>query len=174
MPLILDIRQAKALKRKKRVKKLRPVKSPAMAQKLLQQQTERLWEQIIFPSLERIKQAVTNGVDLEQLSQLLQQEMEQAAWMYGMETEQIVDMWRLTVDKLTKIKLNAVLNRSLGIDLTAVLDDPSVAEALAVGAFQAEELIKTMPTKVMGQVAQAVMANMRGIPLPEGRSFFSR
>lgn len=174
MPLILDIKQAKKLSRKKRMRKMRPVKSPAMAEKLLQKKTENLWQYVIFPSIERIKTAISQGAGFDQISLIMERELEQAEWLYGAEAGQIIDMWRLAVDRTTRAKMNAALSKSLGIDITTVLDDPTVAEALAVGAFQAEELIKTMPTKVMGQVAQAVMANMRGVPLPEGRSLLDQ
>ncbi len=174
MPLILDMQQAKALSRKKRIKKIRPQRPPVQAAKLLQQKTERLWAQVIAPSIERIKKAIENGANQEQISRLLQQELDQTQWMYGADVESIVDMWRLAVDQLTKRKMNAALNRSLGIDITAVLDDSTIKDALSIGAFEAEELIKTMPTKVMGQVADAVMKNMRGIPLPEGRTLLDQ
>jgi uncharacterized protein with gpF-like domain len=172
--LMLDLKQAKSLSRKKRIRRMRPVKSPVMAEKLLRKKTEDLWQYIIMPSLERIKTAISQGAGLEQLSAMMEQELKQAEWLYGAEAGQVIDMWRLAVDRTTRAKMNAALNQSLGIDISTVLDDPMVAEALAVGAFRAEELIKTMPTKIMGQVADAVMRNMRGVPLPEGRSLLDQ
>jgi uncharacterized protein with gpF-like domain len=174
MPLILDIEQAKKLQRKKRIKRLRPVKRPALAEKLLRQKTEDLWRRVIFPSLERIKWAIQQGQSREQLTILLDQELQQAALLYDTDTETIVNMWRLAVDQMTRVKINAALHNALGIDMTSVFDEPEIREAMMAGAWEAESLIKTMPTKVMGQVADAVMKNMRGIPLPEGRSLLDQ
>jgi len=174
MPIILDIDQAKVLRRKKRIKRLQPVKSPVQAERDLRIRTEQLWARVIFPSLERIKTAIDSGMGQEQLANLLEYELNQAQWAYGAETGEIVDMWRLAVDRRTRAKLNAALGKSLGIDITAVLDEPEVAEALSMGAWEAEQLIVTMPTKVMGDVADAVMKNMRGVPLPEGRNLMEQ
>ena len=174
MPLILDINQAKTLSRKKRAKKLAPVRSPSKAERILRIRTEQLWDKVIMPSLERIKAAIASGVNQGQLSMILERELSQAQWFYGAEVDQIVDMWRLATDQMTRAKLNDALRRSLGIDITTILDDPTVAQAMAMGAWEAESLIKTMPTKLMGDVAQAVMANFRGVPLPEGRSLLEQ
>ena len=174
MPLILDINQAKTLSRKKRSKKLAPVRSPSKAERILRIRTEQLWDKVIMPSLERIKAAIASGVNQGQLSMILERELSQAQWFYGAEVDQIVDMWRLATDQITRVKLNDALRRSLGIDITTILDDPTVAQAMAMGAWEAESLIKTMPTKLMGDVAQAVMANFRGVPLPEGRSLLEQ
>ena len=174
MPLILDINQAKALSRKKRAKKLAPVRSPSKAERILRIRTEQLWDKVIMPSLERIKAAIASGVNQGQLSMILERELSQAQWFCGAEVDQIVDMWRLATDQMTRAKLNDALRRSLGIDITTILDDPVVAQAMAMGAWEAESLIKTMPTKLMGDVAQAVMANFRGVSLPEGRSLLEQ
>jgi len=153
---------------------LRPVRSPAMAEKLLRKKTEELWQKVIFPAIDRLKWAISSGMSPEQLTVLVDQELRQAELMYDVDTETIVNMWRLAVDRMTRAKLNASLTNTLGIDITPVLDEPVVREALIVGSWQAESLIKTMPTKVMGQVADAVMKNMQGVPLPEGRSLLDQ
>jgi uncharacterized protein with gpF-like domain len=174
MPLILDINQAKTLSRKKRSKKLAPVRSPSQAERILRIKTEQLWEKVIFPSLERIKWAIGAGYSINQLTILVDQELQNAVWMYGVEAETIVGMWQLAVNNITRAKINAALTRSLGIDITPILDDPKTKEALLIGSWEAESLIKTMPTKLMGDVAQAVMENFRGVPLPEGRSLLEQ
>lgn len=174
MALVLDIQQVKKLQRTKRVKRMRRIRPPVMAEKLLRQKTEQLWQKVIFPAIARLKWAISSGMAPEQLTGLVDQELRQAQLMYEVDTETIVNMWRLAVDQMTRARLNAALNNTLGVDLTPVLDDPTVREALLVGSWKAEELIKTMPTKVMGQVAQAVMDNMRGVPLPEGRSLLDQ
>jgi len=172
--LVLDLRQAKRFSRKKRIRRMRPVKSPAIAEKLLRQKTEQLWEFAIMPSLDRIKRAIESGIGGEQLSSLIEAELDQISYVYQTDAGIIIDMWRLAVDRITRTKMNAALQRSLGVDITAVLDDPIVSEALAVGAMNAENLIVTMPTKLMGEVAMAVQANMRGVPLPGGRSLLDQ
>lgn len=174
MPIIIDIKQAQKLQRKKKLRKVPPIKSPVKAERFLKQRTEQLWEQVINPSLERIKRAVQQGMGQEQLAELLDAELKQAVWMYDVEADEIVDMWRLAVDKLTRVKMNAALSKSLGIDISAMLDEPEIAQALAIGGFEAAALIKTMPSKAIGQVADAVMKNMRGIPLPEDRSLMQQ
>jgi hypothetical protein len=129
--LILDLKQAKRFSRKKRIRRMRPVKSPALAEKLLRQKTEQLWQFAILPSLDRIKTAIQSGIGGDYLSNMIESELDQIVSAYEADAGMIVDMWRLAVDRITRTKLNAALQRSLGIDIRAITDDPMVSEALA-------------------------------------------
>jgi len=140
----------------------------------MRKRLDELWSKSIFPTVERIKQAIESGQSPEQLADLLERELRIAEATYGHLGMDIVDMWRQMMEVETRTSMHKALAKSLGIDITAVLDTPQVSEALSIGGWEAADLIKTIPGELLNDVAKAVADNFRGIPQPEGRSLMQQ
>ena len=175
MPLILDIGELRKLqKRRRQAKRTAALRPPAKAEILLRREAVRLWKQAIKPSLERIKEAIRREIDAEDLALLLDEELRTLEAQYGMSAGAIVNRWRVAVDELTREHISQALGKTLGIDITAVLDEEPVDTALTVASWEASNLIKTIPQELLGQVARAVTDNLRGVPLQAGRTLLQQ
>ena len=175
MPLIIDIEQIRQLgKRRSRPKRTPAVKPPAKAERALRLRTQQLWQRSIAPAVTRIKEAVKANMDPEDLAMLLEGELRRAEFDFASVGKDIIDMWRLMIDTSTRTAMHKALARSLGINIAAVLDEPAVADALALGSMEAANLIKSIPQQLIGDVAAAVMDNMRGTPLPNDRTLLQQ
>ena len=175
MPLIIDMDQIRQLGiRRSRAKKMSAIKVPVKVERDLRIGLQKLWQRSIFPSVERIKDAIDQGLTPEELAMILESELRKSEFDYDNVGMDIIDMWRLSVDKSTRMAMHKAMARSLGVDIAAVYDDPVVADAMAIGSMEAANLIKTIPQQFIGDVASAVMDNMRGVPLPEGRNLMKQ
>ena len=173
MPIILDKENLKKLGKRK-PKRVKPLKSPVKPEREVKQRIQAMYKYSLEPSIQKVKDALNSNMSLEELGLLLDQLLRKAEQDYNMRGGSILDVWRMSMGEETRYKLHAALSKSLGVDLTAVLDTPEIKDALALGSMEFERLVKTMPTKVLGEVADAVSKNMRGIPLPENRSLLKQ
>jgi len=174
MAIILDPKQADKLRLKKRIRKMREVRSPVKAERELRMRMNDLWVKVLFPATEKLKQLVAAKASPAQIADLIEQALDQAEFEYGFMVESIVAKWRMSLDLDTRRNFLKGLKQSLGVDITAMLDEQPVADAMAVGGWEAANLIKTIPKDYLGQVARAVADNFAGRPLPEGRSLLEQ
>jgi len=171
MPLIIDEKNIERLaKRKHRVKKGRPVKPSPKAERELFRKMNDLWVRVLFPATEQIKRMVAEGASPQAIADVIEQVLQRAEFDYGVNTQDIVTKWKLSVDMDTRRSIHTSLAKTLGVDIAAVVDDPVVADALRLGGMKAAELISKMPSQCIGEIAKAVHDNFIGAPLPEGRS----
>jgi uncharacterized protein with gpF-like domain len=168
--IVLTDDQIHKLIKKKRVKKTQPFKPPAVAERILRRKLMLLWEKVVFPSIQKIKAAIDSGMDLDELSKIIDSELYFAQIAYDAERQQIVDMWSLAIEKETRQKLQQVLANSLGVDIAAIVDEPVIKQAIEMGTKEASELITGMPTDTIEQIRGAVLDNFKGVALPENRS----
>ena len=160
----------KLARRKRRMKRMKPLRSPAHVERDFQRRLRRLWKEVLFPAVERIQEAVRMGASPEQMADLIEEVLRMAELQYGIEADQVTWRWASAMEQESRIRFQRGLNASLGVDISAVLDTPSVAAALADARKEAAGLIKSIPRDYLGRVAQAVGDNFRGNPLPEGRT----
>ena len=170
MPLFFDYKDLKRLQDKKKVKRVSPVKPPARAEQMVRRRTVQLWKQSVLPFVERLKAEIALGSSLSTLTDMINREMKNIDYFWNPAVENIVDMWRLAMDDSTRLQFNKSLSRSLGIDISAVLDTPEVSDALSFGSMEMAGLIKSIPKDMLNQVARAVQDNFRGIPMSGDRS----
>lgn len=173
MPLILDTDEFKKLPRR-RVKRTPRVSSPQKSERILRERMELIWTRHVYPIVDQLKQMISDGASYEQIGDMLDLALRQAEQQFGSQAKNIVDMWRMSIDKETRIHMHRALTKSLGVDITAILDTPEVQETLAIGSLEAADLIVTMPKDTLNKVAKAVMDNMRGVPLPRDRSLLQQ
>lgn len=176
MPLVLDEKMLKKLQRTKGRKTRRMKIGPpsTKAERELFARMAKLWKQVLFPATERIKQLIKDGADPQQIADLIEQVLQNAEFNYNLHVGDVVDRWKLSVDAQTRAKFLGGLKRTLGVDITAMVDEPIVSEAIAAGSMEAANLIKSIPVKYLGDVARAVSDNFTGKPLPENRSLLQQ
>jgi hypothetical protein len=168
--IVLTDDQIYKLVKKKRVKKTQPFKPPAAAERILRRKLMLLWEKVVFPSIQKIKLAIDSGMEIDELSKLIDNELYFAQIAYDAERQQIIDMWSLAIEKETRQKLQQVLANSLGVDITAIIDEPVIKQAIEIGTREASELITDMPADTIEKIRGAVLDNFKGVALPENRS----
>lgn len=174
MPLILDSDQIDKLRVKKRLRKAKRERHPVKPERELLKRMNELWKRVLFPATERIKDMVRRGAYPEELASYLEQVLRQAEFEYDIAAEDIVWRWKLSMDQETRREMQKGLKETLGVDVAAIYDDPTVGDALAVGGMEAANLIKTIPNEHLGKVARAVADNFSGRPLPENRSLLQQ
>ncbi len=174
MPIILDARDISKLKRRSRAGRMQPIKTPAQAQRDMERRLNLLWDRLLLPASERVRQMVRDRVGGAAIAQYLDQVLREVETQYDLAADDIAARWQSSVDERTRIAMQSALQRSLGVDIRAIVDDPTVADALAMGGHEAASLIKTIPGEYLGQVARAVADNFQGVDLPEGRSLLEQ
>ena len=157
-----------------RPKRMRPVKSPALAERELKQRLEELWRRVLHPASEQIMQMVRDKATPSQIADYMGTVLREAEDIYGFAAKEISWKWQQDVNERTRIAMSKALSSSLGVDVRAMLDTPAVADALAIGGKEMADLIVTIPGNLLGQVAETVAKNFRGEPLPEGRSLLQQ
>lgn len=171
MPILLDYKQLEKLEKRRRIpRRVRVSKSPARPERILRKQLEALWARVLLPATERLQQYAQEGAGPQVIADYLDQVLRQAEFEYGLAADDFLTTWKVSMDRQTRTALLRGLNESLGVDLTALYDDPVIQDVLAVSGLDAANLITTIPGEYLGQVARAVRDNFIGVPLPEGRS----
>ena len=173
MPIILEEKQLEKLARRKRQKRFKQPKTPK-TERVLRRSMERLWQQILLPASDRIKQMVKEGAPLDQISAFVQQALDKAQFDYGLMSDDVVSSWGLSMDADTRWEFRKALMGSIGVDIAAVIDTPEVSDAISIGLWQTTNLIKTIPQDYFGDIAQAVADNFYGKPLPENRTLLQQ
>lgn len=175
MALIIDEKQLTRLKSSKRKRRRgRAVKVSAKVERAMQKRMTALWAQVLRPTAERIKQMVRDGANAIDIADVIETAMLEAEFRYDVETNDIVTQWQMGVDDESRQALRKGLSSSLAVDVSALVDDPKIAETLALGSIAAASLIKSIPGQYLGQIAKAVTENYAGIPLPDDRSLLQQ
>jgi uncharacterized protein with gpF-like domain len=163
-----DKELARAARRKQR--RGIPVKPNKSVEASLRYAMGNLWKQVLAPATESVKQMIREGASPAQIAQFIEDTLLQAQTGYGRMVDGMVDKWVMGVDREVQNAIHRTMYAALGVDLLPVLQQPHVAEHLAMTGSQASMLIKTVPQEYLGKVARAVSANFHGEDHPEGRS----
>lgn len=174
MPIIIDQDEIKRLRRKRRPKRLKLGRPETKLERELFKRMNDLWVRVLFPATDQIKKMIEQGAGPADIAEVVEQVLRTAEYTYNIAVNDIVTRWKMSVDMDTRRAIHHGLKDSLGVDIAAFVDDPVVSEALAVGGMQAANLIKSIPSVYLGQVAQAVADNFTGRPLPERRSLIEQ
>lgn len=174
MAIILDPLQIKKLQGKKRLRKLRPDKVPPKPEGALLKRMNQLWEKVLFPATERIQRLVEAKATPSEIASVIEQVMRRAEFEYNLAAEDIVWRWRLSLEQDTRIAFIKGLRASLGVDIAAIFEDQALTDALAMAGMEAANLIKSIPSDYLGQVARAVADNFTGVPQPENRNLLQQ
>lgn len=169
-PTPSDLQKA-ARRRPRKGKAIRP---PSREQARLRRAMGDLWKQHLWPATERIKQLVKQGASPQAIADEIEQTLYLATQAYGHRVKSILDNWILGVDRSVQDKIYESMHAALGIDITAVLQRPDVADAMSVAGMRAAGLITKMPQDYLGKIAGAVADNFAGNGLPEGRSLIEQ
>ncbi len=171
MALIIDERQIRRLKASKRkARRGRAVKVSAKEERAMQKRMATLWKQVLRPVSERIKQMVRDGVPAVDIADEIETALYAAEFQYNVATDDIITQWQMGVGAESRDALRTGLSGSLAIDISALVDVPEIAETLSLGSIEASQLIKSIPSEYLGQVAKAVTDNYLGIPMTDDRS----
>lgn len=174
MALILTMDQRRQLAKRKRARKLTIQKSYTREERDLRARMNKLWQRVLFPATEKIKEMVKRDASPVEIAEYLESVLEAAEFDYGINAEDISWRWRLSMDDATKQATQRALSKSLGVDLDPVLSAPEVADALKLAGMEAAGLIKSIPSEYISQAARAIHDNFVGRPLPDGRSLLEQ
>lgn len=171
IPSEKDIKKAAA---KRRAKLGLPVKPSKKAETELKRRMSALWKRVLLPVGDKLRGMVKDGASPSELGREMEVALRRAEIEYGIAADNIVDTWKLAVDRDTRIGIERGLRDAMGIDTAVILDNPAVRDAMSIGGMEAANLIKTVPREYLGHVARAVADNFAGKPLPEGRSLMAQ
>ena len=174
MPLILEKKSMDRLRRAQRLKRLKMTPPKTRGERELLNQMNKLWEKVLFPATERIKQMVAAGAPAYEIADLIEKVLDEAQTEYNIVSDDIIWRWMSTVDQITRNNMFNGLQESLGVDIQALVDTPEMQMVLQGSTIEAAGLIKSIPRDYMGEVAKAVADNYMGKPLPEGRSLLDQ
>jgi len=173
MALVLGVEQIEKLRRK-RARRSSRVGGLQDAERQLKRSMQELWKRVLFPTSERLQAAAKAGASPEAMAGMIEDALNKAEFQYDVASKDVVLLWKNSLDRDTRRALLDALRNSLGVDVDAILDTPEMQDALALGSMEAANLIKTIPQEYLGGVAQAVVDNFTGKPLPEGRSLLQQ
>lgn len=105
-----------------------------------------------------------------QASRILSEMQEKWAKKIEPIADRISENWLNAINERQKKKSMEVLRKALGVDISAIFEDPLVQQGLENMRFEAAYLIKTLPYDNIGKVAERVYQYYRGEPMPEGRT----
>ena len=172
MPIILDPTKINKLRRRpKRIQAIRTRK----AELTFRRRLEALWDRVLFPISDQIKElAKQKPVPLTAINQLIEQGLETARVEYGINSDAIITEWRLSLDYHHRIEFERALQKSVGVDISVVLNQEHIKKAMEGAAMENVTLIRTIPEKYFGEIHKAVLDNYYGRPLPENRSLLKQ
>jgi uncharacterized protein with gpF-like domain len=170
MPLIISEQSLRRMRRSIRAKRLKMGPPKTRGERELLNRMNKLWEKVLFPATERIKQMVAAGAPAYEIADLIEKVLDEAQTEYNIVSDDILRRWMATVDQITRNNMFHGLQESLGVDIQALVDTPEMQLVLQGSSLEAAGLIKSIPRDYMGEVAKAVADNYVGKPLPEGRS----
>lgn len=174
MPLFINAKDVKKAGSKVKPKLGKPVLPPKKSEMELRRKMTALWTEVLFPATERIQKLIKENAPIVQIADEIENTLRWANDHYSMVSHNLIDRWRASVDENTRGQMNRSIRQATGLDLNYVLDAPGVKEAMALGVYEATQLIKSIPGQHLGQIAKAVSDNYSGKPLPEGRSLIQQ
>lgn len=83
--------------------------------------------------------------------------------------EQIAENWVGKVNRYNKQKFMSQMRQVLGIDVGAIVDE-AMKDELDIMMMENAHYIKSIPSYLVGHVADRVIQHFRGDPMPEGRT----
>lgn len=89
---------------------------------------------------------------------------------FGENAERLARRWINSINAEDRLEIERMLAQSFGIDTAYIFDSREVADVLDTLVSEATGLIKSVPEELFNDIGKAVVANMRGEVLPEGRS----
>lgn len=160
----------KPKKAKKRYVKLKPVNNPKTiaddARRTMKRMAEPMKADIAF-ILEQMQanqtlSAAEVGRRLENIRRTYED-------MFAMNAPQIAKAWVDRVNQNNRKKLMAEIRDRLGIDVGTILNE-DMQKDLDIMMLESATYIKTIPTQLVGKVAQRVLQHYKGQPFPENRT----
>lgn len=175
LALIIDEKQIKKLDiSKKKQRRGRAVKASKKEERLLQKKMGALWEYVLRPTANRITQMVQDGVDAVVIADVIEGALRTAELQYGIATDDLITQWQMGVGDESRKALQKGLSGSLAVDISALVDVPEIADTLSLGSIEASQLIKSIPSEYLGQIAKAVTDNYVGVAQPGDRSLLQQ
>lgn len=89
---------------------------------------------------------------------------------FGENAQRLARRWVNSINADNRIDIERMLAQAFGIDMARVFDSREVADVLDTLVKEATSLIKSVPEELFNDIGKAVVSNMRGEVLPEGRS----
>lgn len=170
LPSNNDLR--KAHRRRPRV--ARGVKPNRREEARLRKAIQALWKDVLLPASDQIRQMIKEGAAPAQIARFIEESIWFANTSYGRVVDDMVARWKMAVDRDVRNAIFRAQQSAMALDLSAVLANPDVSDAMALAGAQAANLIRTIPQRYLGDVAKAVADNFSGTPLPDGRTLLQQ
>ena len=90
--------------------------------------------------------------------------------IFGTQAMLLGEQWAQEVNWEAKKRLQKSLERLIGIDMGAVIDNPAIHDSVMLSAEESAMLIRTIPEDYVGRISAAVVQSVRGQPFPEDRT----
>jgi uncharacterized protein with gpF-like domain len=160
-------------KREKRPRRARGIRPSTRIEKDAQQRIDAA----VAPFLDEISRIANMAANLpvDDVLDMLSAVGEKARAALGPDAERIAGEWMTRVSDDARRQLEKSIGWALrvddmGIDMTRILDDPAVAQAISVSSAEAASLITDIPAEMAEKTRRLVLQNFQQIPLPDGMS----
>ena len=164
------ILNSKPKKAKSKYKRLPPVNNPTTiaddAKRAMKRMAEPM-KQDINIILEQMRK--DNTLTPSEVGRRLENIRRTYEEMFSMNAGQLAKSWVDRVNQNNRRKIMAQLREKLGIDVGTILNE-DMQKDLDIMMLESATYIKTIPTQLVGKVAERVLQHYKGIPFPENRT----
>lgn len=160
----------KPKKAKKRYVKLKPVNNPKTIADDARRTMKRMAEPMKADIALILEQMQANQtLSAAEVGRRLENIRRTYEDMFAMNAPQIAKAWVDRVNQNNRKKLMAEIRERLGIDVGTILNE-DMQKDLDIMMLESATYIKTIPTQLVGKVAQRVLQHYKGQPFPENRT----
>lgn len=168
--MALIILNSKPKKAKSKYKVLKPVNNPKTiaddAKRAMKRMAEPM-KQDINIILEQMRK--DNTLTPAEVGRRLENVRKTYEDMFAMNAGMLSKSWVERVNQNNRKKIMAQLREKLGIDVGTILNE-NMQKDLDLMMWESANYIKTIPTQLVGKVAERVLQHYKGIPFPENRT----
>lgn len=164
------ILNSKPKKAKSKYKRLKPVNNPTTIADEARRTMKRMAEpmkQDINLILEQMRR--DNTLTPAEVGRRLENIRKTYEEMFAMNANQLAKSWVDRVNLNNRKKTMAQLREALGIDVGTILNE-DMRKELDIMMLESATYIKTIPTQLVGKVAERVLQHYKGIQFPENRT----
>lgn len=168
--MALIILNSKPKKAKSKYKVLKPVNNPKTiaddAKRAMKRMAEPM-KQDINIILEQMRK--DNTLTPAEVGRRLENVRKTYEDMFAMNAGMLSKSWVERVNQNNRKKIMAQLREKLGVDVGTILNE-NMQKELDLMMWESANYIKTIPTQLVGKVAERVLQHYKGIPFPENRT----
>lgn len=139
--------------------------------KSIELEAKRTLKRLTKPIQTDIENIIENmrGKSAREIGKELEAVKKNYDFQIGLTADQIAENWVQKVNDYNKKKFMTDMRKTLGIDIGAIVDE-AMKDNLEVMMMESASYIKTIPSYLVGHVADRVLQHFKGEPMPENRT----